>query len=149
MTIWKNNHKEELYTVIIGCGRLGANLANSLSEQKQNVLIIDRSKESFRKLSTSFGGLTVVGDATDMDVLSEAEIEKADVALVVTDSDNVNIMVSQMIKEIFHTALVIARLYDSERKYVYEELGIDIICPADLSAMEIKKLLAKNEEEVL
>ena len=58
MTLFKNK-KQSSYTVIIGCGRLGANLANTLSEEGENVLILDKEKDSFRKLSSSFGGLAV------------------------------------------------------------------------------------------
>lgn len=135
------------YIVIIGCGRLGGSLANILSDEGQDVLIIDSNKESFRKLSPSYGGLTLIGEATDIDVLREAQVEKATAVVVVTNNDNSNIMISQMAKEIFKKELVIARLYDPERDYVYREFNIDTISPAVLSANAIRKLLNNAETE--
>jgi len=138
------------YTIIIGCGRLGANLANALSDEGGNVLIMDKNKDAFRKLSPSFGGLTTVGNATDIDALQEAQMEKAETVVVVTNSDNVNVMAAQLAREVFHVREVIARLYDPERECVYQEFGIETICPAVLSIKEINKILLKTgarEEE--
>lgn len=129
------------YVIIVGCGRLGANLANTLSDNGGNVLIIDQDKDSFRKLSPSFGGLTLIGDATDMDVLREAEIEKATVVVAVTNDDNTNIMVAQMAKELFDIQHVISRLYDPDRECVYREFDIETICPAVLSVKVISGIL--------
>lgn len=135
---------DENYTIVIGCGRLGANLANTLSDEGGNVLIIDKSKDAFRKLSPSFGGLSITGDSLDLDVLQEAHINKASVVVAVTNSDNANIMVAQIARELFQIKRVIARLYDPERECVYREFGIDTICPAVLSAKEIDKILSKT-----
>ena len=137
--------KQPDYTIIIGCGRLGANLASTLSEQGGNVLILDVEKEAFRKLSPSFGGLTVEGDGSDLETLKRAEIEKANTVIAVTNNDNTNILIAQLAKEEFAVGRVISRLYDQERECVYRELGIDTICPAVLSAKEIDKLLEKEE----
>jgi len=131
------------YTIIVGCGRLGANLANTLSDGGGNVLIMDKDKNSFRKLSPSFGGLAVVGDGTDFDALQGAQIDKASVVVVVTNNDNANVMIAQLAREVFKVERVIARLYDPEREYIYQEFGIDTICPAVLSAKEIDKILSK------
>jgi len=136
--------KDEHYTIVIGCGRLGANLANTLSDEGGNVLIIDKNKDAFRKLSPSFGGLSITGDAVDLDVLQEAQISRASVVVAVTDSDNVNIIEAQIARELFHIKRVIARLYDPERECVYREFGIDTICPAVLSAKEIDKILSET-----
>lgn len=134
----------EKYIIIIGCGRLGANLANTLSDNGGNVLIVDKDKESFRKLSPSFGGITLAADATDLDVLQEAQFGKADVVVAVTNNDNVNIMAAQIAREQFQIQRVIARLYDPDREYVYREFGIDTICPAVLSVKEINKILSET-----
>lgn len=133
--------KDEMYTLIIGSGRLGASLANDLSDQEKNVIVVDVDKSSFRKLSPSFGGLTVTGDATSLNILKEAQIELADVVIVVTNDDNINIMISQMAKEIFKKEKVISRLYDPERQSVYEGFDINLIYPAILSVNEINRLL--------
>jgi trk system potassium uptake protein TrkA len=85
-----NTEANKHYTVVIGCGRLGANLANALSDEDGNVLIIDKNKDAFRKLSPSYGGLTVVGDATDLGVLQEAQINKA-ASCCCNNNENANI----------------------------------------------------------
>ena len=144
MTLFKNK-KQSSYTVIIGCGRLGANLANTLSGEGENVLILDKEKDSFRKLSSSFGGLAVEGDGTELDTLKAAEVQRADTVVAVTNNDNINIMIAQMAKECFSVKKVISRLFDPERECVYQELGIDTICPAVLCANEIDKILNRNE----
>ena len=144
MTQFKNK-KQSTYTVIIGCGRLGANLANTLSGEGENVLILDKEKDSFRKLSSSFGGLAVEGDGTELDTLKAADVQRADTVVAVTNNDNINIMIAQMAKECFSVKKVISRLFDPERECVYQELGIDTICPAVLSANEIDKILNRNE----
>ena len=100
MTLFKNK-KQSSYTVIIGCGRLGANLANTLSEEGENVLILDKEKDSFRKLSSSFGGLAVEGDGTELDTLKAADVQHADTVVAVTNNDNINIMIAQIAKECF------------------------------------------------
>lgn len=144
MGLLMDKKENEDYTIVIGCGRLGANLANKLSDGGGNVLVIDKKKDAFRKLSPSFGGLSVAGDAMDLDILREAEISKANVVVAVTNNDNANIIVAQIARELFQIQRVIARLYDPERECVYREFGIDTICPAVLSANEINKIISKT-----
>jgi trk system potassium uptake protein TrkA len=139
--------KHNDHNIIIGCGRLGANLANTLSNDGKSIVIIDQNKESFRKLSTSYGGITLIGNATEIAVLMEAEIDKATSVISVTNNDNTNIMVAQIAKELFHIEQVVARLYDPERECVYQEFDIKTICPAVLSTKEIDKMLAFEHEE--
>jgi len=138
------------YTIIIGCGRLGASLAATISSGGGNTVIIDMDIDSFRKLPPSFAGQAICGDGTEVDMLGEAGVEKASTVISVTDDDNINIMVAQLAKEMYEVPRVIARLHDPERECVYEELGIDTICPAVLSEKEIDKMLGVNrsvEEE--
>ncbi len=147
MSLFETKHKDD-YIIIVGCGRLGANLANTLSDNDGNVLIMDVTKDSFRRLSSDFGGLSVVGNGTDLDTLQNAQIQNASAVIAVTNHDNTNIMVAQLARDLFHVDKVIARLYDPERESVYQELGIDTICPALLSAKEVDKLLGKFGKKV-
>lgn len=136
--------KEKNYTVIIGCGRLGANIANEISNEGSNVLIIDESSDAFRRLASNFGGLSVVGDGTDLDKLREIKLEDASTVIAVTNDDNTNIMIAQIARELFSVERVIARLYDPKCETVYRDLGINTICPSALSAKEIDKLLDES-----
>ena len=138
--------KDSGYTVIIGCGRLGASLANAISDKEASVMMVDRDERAFRKLGAAYGGLTLAGDATDIAVLRSAEIERADTVVSVTNDDNTNIMVAQIARNVYHIPNVICRLYDPEREIVYKEFGIDTICPTVLSTREIDRLLGKSKE---
>lgn len=143
--------KVKNYTIIVGCGSLGANIANELSNEGNNVLIIDESNDSFRRLAPNFGGLSVVSDGTDLDVLRDAKMETASTVIAVTNDDNTNIMIAQIARELFGVGHVIARLYDPSCETVYKKLGISTICPSALSAKEIDKLLNRAstaEEEI-
>jgi trk system potassium uptake protein TrkA len=140
----KANHG---YTVIIGCGSLGASIADALSEQGWKITVIDCDKDSFRRLSPSFNGSTLIGDATDIDILNEAQLDKAASTAIVTGYDNTNIMIARIVREFFKTKRVIAKLNDPERDCVYHEFNIDTICPAVLSAKEVGRLLDSAEKD--
>lgn len=130
--------------MVVGCGNLGANIALTLSAQGEDVVVIDKNKQAFVKLGSDFGGMTLEGDATDIAFIGASGAETACAFITVTNNDNTNIMIAQIAKEMFGIKKVIARLYDSERSSVYEELGIETVCPELLSAIEIKKLLNRE-----
>lgn len=134
--------KHDDNVVIIGCGRLGSSIANAIANKNGSVTILDTNKEFFRKLSPSFGGLALEGDGTNIDVLKEVKIDKANVVIVVTDCDNTNIMIGQMAKTLFKVATVIIRLYESEKKCLYDEDEIYTILPSILSTQEALKILS-------
>lgn len=140
----EKQHKNKDYTIIVGCGRLGASLASRFSENGGNVLVIDEDKNSFRKLSPDYGGMVIQGDATEISVLKRAEIKNATSVIAVTNHDNTNIMVAQLAKELFHIDNVIARLYDPDRECVYRELEINTICPVVLSTRKVDQLLYES-----
>jgi trk system potassium uptake protein TrkA len=122
------------YVVIVGCGRLGALLANRLSSLGSSVVVIDRDERAFNNLSTEFSGFQVTGDAAELAILRRAKIEKADCLLAITRHDNVNLMVAQVARIVFQVPKVMARVFDPSREAVYREFGIETICPTSLSA---------------
>lgn len=127
-----------MHVVIAGCGRVGSTLANLLSDEGHDVVVIDIDPRSFRRLGSGFGGETVVGNAFDIDDLIRAGIEKADVFCAVTNLDNTNIMAAQVAKRIFGVDEVISRLYNPERLSTYQKLGISMVCGTVLLATAIK-----------
>lgn len=133
--------KENEYTVIVGCGRLGASIAGKLSDQKKDVMILDCDKTAFRKLPYSYGGLTMTANATDIEKLNAAGVKDATVFLAVTDRDCVNICAAQIAKKVFHIPKVVARIYDQDKKALMENMGIDMICPSELSQKEISNYI--------
>ena len=131
--------------IIFGCGRLGAQLADSLYNEGKDVIIIDKNEASFNKLSDSYGGLTIVKDGTQLETLEQLNVKDNDVFIVVTDDDNTNIMISQLAREVFHMKKIICRLYDPQRECVYDEFHIDTICPTYLSVKRIENILEERK----
>ncbi|WP_018659602.1 NAD-binding protein [Allofustis seminis] len=132
-------------TLIIGCGRLGASIARNLSEDTQNVVIIDRSELAFKKLNASFSGISVVGDATQISVLEEAEINEMKTAIIVTDVDNVNILLGELLIHRYHVEDVVIRLTDPELVSAYQEKGFKIVCPTLLSVNKVLTMCSGGE----
>ena len=127
--------------VVVGCGRLGASIANDLYEQGEDVIVIDKKEDSYRKVSDSFGGLTYVNEGTRVETYEQLELKKDDILIVVTNDDNVNIMISQLVRKMFQIHTIICRLYDPQRECVYQEFGIETICPTYLSVNRIENIL--------
>ena len=127
-----------MYVIIVGCGRVGAELARLLQSEKHNVVVIDKDPNSFKRLGSNFNGITLTGEGYDVDLLKEAGIEKADAFCVVTNGDNTNIMVAQIAKNIFKVPKVIVRIYDPTRANIYKHLGLDVISGTVLFAAMLR-----------
>ncbi len=126
--------KSSLYIVIVGCGRLGSHLANQLSRVGHSVVVIDKNNSTFEDLSAEFSGFRVLGDATQIAILREVKLKSADVFFATTHEDNVNLMVAQVAKKIFDVPHVLARVFDPRREKIFDQLGIETICPTSVAA---------------
>ncbi len=115
--------------IIVGCGRVGARLANTLDQSGNHVGVVDLQPSAFRRLSQDFSGVTVIGTGIDEDVLRAAGVEGADAFIAVTNGDNTNIMSAQIAQVIFQIPHVTARIYDPVREDTYRRMGINTICP--------------------
>ncbi len=120
--------------VIMGCGRVGAQLAGMLDEDGHKVIVMDSDTYSFRRLPTSFKGTPLVGDGTDEDYLKKAGIEEADAFIAVTQGDNRNVMAAQIAKHVYNVPKVICRIYDPLREEMYQTLGLETISPTMVGA---------------
>ncbi len=120
--------------VILGCGRVGSTLATHLDKAGHTVTVIDNSNDAFIRLEPTFRGEKVVGNGIEQQVLKRAGIETADAFAAVTNGDNRNIMASQIAKDIFQVKRVICRIYDPVRQRIYNELGLETICPTVIGA---------------
>lgn len=119
--------------LIIGCGMVGSALAETLDNKGHDVSVIDRNKDRFETLPSSFAGFTTTGVAIDCDVLRRAGIESCDALFAVTDEDDMNIMVAQLANQTFNVPRIFARITDIRKGEVFEKLGINIICPTKLT----------------
>ena len=133
-----------MHVIIVGCGRVGSQLALMLSREGHDVVIIDRKASSFKRLGSSFNGITLTGVGFDPDVLKRAGVDRADAVAAVTNGDNSNIMIGQVAKRIFKVPKVIARLYDPERAHIYKKFGLDTICSTIIGANLIKNLVLEE-----
>ncbi|MEG0978913.1 MAG: TrkA family potassium uptake protein [Oscillospiraceae bacterium] len=135
--------------IIVGCGRLGSNLANELSDAGHNISIIDRDNERLNVLGSGFNGLKIKGIEYDNEVLAEAEIQNADVIISVTPDENVNITVSLIAKKIYRVPRIIARIVNPNRKYIYENLDIETINPTQLGVDILKSKIARENSQTI
>ena len=119
-------------TVIVGCGRVGAALAQAFDKAGHEVIIIDRTTTAFDKLDSTFRGTALRGDGTDEDVLMRAGAESADLFLALTEGDNRNTMAAQLAAEALGVGKSIAKLNDPVRASAYADLGIATLCRTGL-----------------
>ena len=124
--------------IIVGCGRFGSTLANELSDEGHNISVIDRDNEKLSVLGNGFNGLIVKGIEYDSEVLREAGISDADAVMAVTPDENINITVSLIAKEIYKVPIIVARIVNPNRQYIYEKLQIETVNPIQLGANVLK-----------
>ncbi|HET8866624.1 MAG TPA: Trk system potassium transporter TrkA [Gracilimonas sp.] len=134
---------------IIGAGEIGYDLANILSSEKHDVIVLDREKAPLSRVSDSLDVLTVEGNATSVKDLVKAKAGEADILISVTSIDEVN-MISGMLGKRLGAKMVISRirsneLTDKESPLSPSDLGIDVMIHPELSAAEeIAQLLKRS-----
>ncbi|MBE9500470.1 potassium channel family protein [Streptomyces sp. AA1529] len=138
-----------MHIVIMGCGRVGAELAQTLERQGHTVAVIDRDPTAFRRLGSGFGGRRVTGIGFDQDTLREAGIEEAGAFAAVSSGDNSNIIAARVAREMFGTEHVAARIYDPRRAEVYQRLGIPTVATVRWTADQMLRRLLPSGSEPL
>lgn len=133
--------------LIVGCSREGASLASIMCERGHDVSVMDDRKDSFELLDDSFTGLTFKGVPIDNDDLQSAGIESCDVVCAVTDNDNVNIMVAQIAKEVYKVSKVLTKILDPEKEEAFEVVGLNSVCPTNLTLDAFISALDGYKEE--
>ena len=135
---------DKLFILIVGCGRLGTHLANTLSRQGHSVVALDANPHAFEGLSAEYSGFRVEGDGTELAVLKQAGMDKAELVIATTREDNVNLMVAQVARRIFKVPRVLARVFDPKREQIYRDLGVDTVCPTTIAANALLTKLAEG-----
>ena len=128
--------------IVVGCGRVGSQLASMLSDNGDNVCVIDVNPNAFANLGRNFNGSVVQGIGYDEETLVKAGVEEADVVAAVTQLDNANLMVTEVASRLFDVPHVIARLYNPDHERAYMQLGIDYVCGTSLVAEEVFSKIA-------
>ncbi len=132
--------------VVMGCGRVGASLAEALSRLGHEVAIIDRDPTAFHRLSPEFSGEQITGMGFDREVLLRAGIERADAFAAVSSGDNSNIISARVAREMFGVQRVVARIYDAKRAAVYERLGIPTVATVPWTTDRLLNTLTHDAE---
>jgi trk/ktr system potassium uptake protein len=127
--------------VIVGCGRVGASVAEAYDRSGHSVVILDTATAAFDRLPNTFRGEAIRGDGTDEDVLRRAGADGADVFIALTEGDNRNIMAAQLANEALGIERVLAKVNDPLRATAYAELGIATLCRTGLMMDSINSFL--------
>jgi trk system potassium uptake protein TrkA len=133
--------------LIMGSGRLGAQIAMMLDEQGHHVTVMDTNAASFRRLREGFGGSTVLGNGMDGPALERAGVEHMDAFFAVTQGDNRNYFASQMAKQVYHVSRVLCRIYDPGREKIFRELGLETFSPTSMGARTMVDMLLGSAQE--
>jgi trk system potassium uptake protein TrkA len=115
--------------IVIGCGRVGSNIAKELDRDGWEVTAIDEREEALGRLGGNWPGGFIVGHGMDVEVLRQAGIEEADAVVVATDGDNTNIVVGQVAQKRFAIECVVVRVLDPARAEFYASRGLRTVCP--------------------
>lgn len=138
-----------VHVVIMGCGRVGAELAQTLEQQGHTVAVIDRDPTAFRRLGSGFGGRRVTGIGFDQDTLRESGVEEAGAFAAVSSGDNSNVIAARVAREMFGIEHVAARIYDPRRAEVYQRLGIPTVATVRWTADQMLRRLLPSGAEPL
>lgn len=135
-----------MHIVVVGCGRVGSELAIELEGQGHSVAIIDKSKTSFRKLPPRWTGRAVLGYGFDREHLEQAGISEAGALAAVTRGDNTNIVSARVAKEHYGVANVVVRIYDPRRAVIFERLGIPTVASVRWATDQAMRRLFPEEK---
>ena len=140
-----------MFVLIVGCGRVGASLARTMLREGHEVSCLDEDPEAHARLEIGLdrawedmGGQFTVGTALEVEALTAAGIERAEVFVASTDGDNTNIIISQLAKRRFEVPTVIARVLDPLRAEWYDRQGVHTICPTKV-AIEMLEVEVRNQ----
>jgi len=130
-----------VFIIVVGCGRVGAELAFRLYQRGHQVAVIDQVGSSFANLDPDYRGRTIEGEVLSQDVLTRAGIEEADGLTAVTNSDSVNAVVGHIAREVYSVANVVVRNYDPRWLPMYEAFGLQVVSSTAWGAQRIEELL--------
>ncbi|MBN2550348.1 MAG: NAD-binding protein [Anaerolineales bacterium] len=127
--------------IVIGCGRVGAELAYRLYQNGHKAIVLDRSAEAFHNLPLDFRGRTVEGDALSQNALRRCGIEEADGLAAVTSNDSVNVAVGHLAHEFYKVPVVVARNFNSRYRPLYDVFGLQVVSASSWGAQRIEEML--------
>jgi trk system potassium uptake protein TrkA len=134
-----------VHVIVVGCGRVGSELAVNLEAEGHSVAVIDKDRNSFRRLPERWAGRAVLGFGFDRDHLEQAGIGEAGALAAVTSGDNTNILTARIARETFQIPHVVARIYDPRRAVIYQKLGIPTVATVTWTTDQVTRRLFPTE----
>lgn len=128
--------------IVVGCGRVGAQLASRLNQRGHHVTVVDAVESAFANLDSGFRGRTIEGDVLTQGLLRRAGIEQADALAAVTDSDTLNAVVGRIARVLYKVPNVVCRNYEPRYRTLYEAFGLQEISPSLWGAQRMEEMLA-------
>ena len=138
-----------MYVIVVGCGRVGSELAHRLFRQGHEVTVVDESGASFRNLHPDYRGRTIEGSVLSEEVLKRAEVARADGLAAVTNSDTVNAVVGHAAREVFGIRNVVVRNFDPRLLPLHQSFRHRVVSSTVWGAERIETLLHHPEEQSL
>lgn len=127
--------------IVVGCGRIGAELAYRLFQKGHQVVVIDHKENAFQNLPMDFRGRLLEGHGTSEDTLRRAGVQEADGLAAVTDSDSLNAVVAHIARTVYNVPSVVVRNYNSHWRAMHEVFGLQVVSSASWGAQRIEELL--------
>jgi trk system potassium uptake protein TrkA len=127
--------------MIIVCGRQGTELAKTLCQNESEITVVDNDPAAFERLGPPFRGQIICGDGLDREVLVKGGIERADGLAALTASDDINIVVARLARQVFKVPRVVARVHDPLKAEIYRRLGVQTVTPVALGTLRFAELL--------
>ena len=142
---FNKSDKKLLNVIIVGVGNIGVAITEQLSHEGHEITIIDKNAEKVKRISEQYDVLGIVGNGSSYSILMEAGIDKTDLIIAVTESDELNLLCCTIAKKVGNCA-AIARVrnpdYSGELTYLRSRLDISMIVNPELeAAREISRLL--------
>jgi len=135
--------------IIVGCGRLGSELAHLLHQHGNEVALIDLDESAFSILKPDFRGHLVEGDALSLDVLKRAGIETADAVAAVTSNDAINLVIGRIAKEIYNIRNVVARNFEPNIGELFEQFNLEVISGTSWGASRLEEMILNEQFKVV
>ena len=133
--------------IVIGIGRLGSELVLKLTKEGYEIVAVDSNELAFQRLGDEFSGKRVTGIGFDKEVLEAAGIERVDAVIACTASDEANVVIARIAKDIYQVPKVIARSYDTRKADIYSKLGIQTISTTSMGVEAASRMLTMKEFE--
>jgi trk system potassium uptake protein TrkA len=127
--------------IVVGCGRVGSELAYRLYQNGHRVTVVDITASAFANLPHDFRGRTLEGEPLNQDLLRRAGIEQADGIALVTSSDSVNAVVSQIAREVYGISNIVVRNYEPQWRSMYEVFNLQVVSSSSWGAQRLEELL--------